>query len=116
MLHKPRNVVHVTALPYVVSLVPTLGWRRRATTVSHSVPSRCCLISSGKGRRTIDRRVDRLIAALLDGGKVSGKRAAEPGFEIVRSLPNGHVAAVQAMIRKLGSSERCRAALASTSA
>ncbi len=24
------------------------------------------------------------IAALLDGGKVSGKRAAEPGFEIVR--------------------------------
>jgi hypothetical protein len=50
------------------------------------------------------------------GGKVSGKRAAEPGFEIVRSLPNGHVAALQAMIRKLGSSERCRAALASTSA
>ncbi|HEV2623628.1 MAG TPA: IS1634 family transposase [Xanthobacteraceae bacterium] len=42
------------------------------------------------------------IAALLDGGKVSGKRAAEPGFEIVRSLPHGHVAAVQAMIRKLG--------------
>ena len=42
------------------------------------------------------------IAALLDGGKISGKRAAEPGFEIVRSLPHGHVAAVQAMIRKLG--------------
>ena len=42
------------------------------------------------------------IAALLDGGMVSGKRAAEPGFEIVRSLPHGHVAAVQAMIRKLG--------------
>ena len=42
------------------------------------------------------------IAALLDGGKVSGKRAAEPGFEIVRSLPHGHVAAVQAMIGKLG--------------
>src|SRR6476659_2041554 len=42
------------------------------------------------------------IGALLDGGKVSGKRAAEPGFEIVRSLPHGHVAAVQAMIRKLG--------------
>src|SRR5207342_2481773 len=43
-----------------------------------------------------------VIAALLDGGKVSGKRAAEPGFEIVRSLPHGHVAALQAMIRKLG--------------
>ena len=42
------------------------------------------------------------IAALLDGGKVSGKRAAEPGFEIVRSLPHGHVAAVKAMISKLG--------------
>src|SRR5487761_1398409 len=42
------------------------------------------------------------IAALLDGGKVSGKRAAEPDFEIVRSLPHGHVAAVAAMIRKLG--------------
>jgi hypothetical protein len=47
----------VSALPEgrivdVVSLVPTLGWRRRATTVSHSVPSRCCLISSGKGGRT----------------------------------------------------------------
>src|SRR5580658_6847501 len=48
------------------------------------------------------------IAALLDGGKVSGKRAAEPGFEIVRSLPHGHVAAVQAMIRKLGLAP-CRA-------
>jgi len=42
------------------------------------------------------------IAALLDGGKVSGKRAAEPGFEIVRSLPHGHVAAVKAVIGKLG--------------
>ena len=43
------------------------------------------------------------IAALPEcGGKVSGKRAAEPGFEIVRSLPHGHVAAVQAIIRKLG--------------
>ena len=46
------------------------------------------------------------IAALLDGGKVSGKRAAEPGFEIVRSLPHGHVAAVQAMIRKLATGGR----------
>ena len=42
------------------------------------------------------------IVALLDGGKVSGKREAEAGFDIVRSLPHGHVAAVQAMIRKLG--------------
>ena len=42
------------------------------------------------------------IVALLDGAKVSGKRSAEPGFDIVRSLPHGHVAAVQAMIRKLG--------------
>src|SRR4029077_14341484 len=42
------------------------------------------------------------IVALLDGAKVAGKRSAEPGFEIVRSLPHGHVAAVQAMIRKLG--------------
>jgi len=57
------------------------------------------------------------IAALLDGGKVSGKRAAEPGFEIVRSLPHGHVAAVQAMrSASSGSNECCRAALASTSA
>src|SRR4051812_37734366 len=42
------------------------------------------------------------IVGLLDGAKVSGKRSAEPGFEIVRGLPHGHVAAVQAMIRKLG--------------
>src|SRR4051794_35554495 len=42
------------------------------------------------------------IEGLLDGGRVMGKRAAEPSFEIVRSLPHGHVAAVQAMIRKLG--------------
>jgi transposase len=42
------------------------------------------------------------IGALLDGGKVSGKRTAELGFEIVRSLPHGHVAAVKAMIGKLG--------------
>ena len=33
------------------------------------------------------------IVALLDGARVSGKRSAEPGFEIVRSLPHGHVAA-----------------------
>src|SRR4051794_18820189 len=46
------------------------------------------------------------IVALLDGGKVSGKRSAEPGFEIVRSLPHGHVAAVQAMIRKVGLDDR----------
>jgi len=32
------------------------------------------------------------IVALLDGAKVAGKRSAEPGFEIVRSLPHGHVA------------------------
>jgi hypothetical protein len=44
--------------------------------------------------------------ALLDGGKVSGKRTAEPGFEIVRSLPHGHVAAVKAMIGKLGLQDR----------
>lgn len=31
-----------------------------------------------------------------------GNRASEPGFEIVRSLPHGHVVAVQAVIRKLG--------------
>src|SRR3954451_25156613 len=42
------------------------------------------------------------IVALLDGGKVAAKRSAEPGFEIVRSLPHGHVGAVQAMIGKLG--------------
>ena len=55
------------------------------------------------------------IGALLDGGKVSGKRAAEPGFEIVRSLPHGHVAAVKAMIGKLGlERSRCKAALASS--
>jgi hypothetical protein len=28
------------------------------------------------------------IVALLDGGKVSGKREAEAGFDIVRSLPS----------------------------
>jgi hypothetical protein len=90
-----------------------------AATGHHRQPFRAQPLLSdllGQGEEDIDRRVDRLIAALLDGGKVSGKRAAEPGFEIVRSLPNGHVAAVQAMIRKLGSSERCTAALASTSA
>ena len=42
------------------------------------------------------------IGALLDGGKVSGKRAAEPGFEIVRSSPQPHGRAVKAMIGKLG--------------
>jgi hypothetical protein len=44
------------------------------------------------------------IAALLEGGKVAraGQRATEPGFEIVRSLPHGHISAVQGMIRKLG--------------
>src|SRR5436309_2730161 len=42
------------------------------------------------------------IVALLEGAKARDKRSAEPGFEIVRSLPHGHVAAVQAMIRKLG--------------
>ena len=40
------------------------------------------------------------IAALLAGGKVAA--AEEPGFEIVRSLAHGHVAAVRGMIRKLG--------------
>ena len=43
------------------------------------------------------------IAGLLDGGTVRSKPApAEPAFEIVRSLPHGHVAAVQGTIRKLG--------------
>jgi hypothetical protein len=42
------------------------------------------------------------IAALIDGAKVTGRREAEPAFEIVRSLPHGHVAAAQGMIRKLG--------------
>ena len=43
------------------------------------------------------------IAALLAGGKVAAAdaSAAEPGFEIVRSLAHGHVAAVRGMIRKL---------------
>ena len=42
------------------------------------------------------------IAALLEGGRIAGKREAEPGFEIVRSLPHGHVWTVRAMIGKLG--------------
>ena len=42
------------------------------------------------------------IAALIDGAKVTGRREAEPAFEIVRSLPHGHVSAAQGMIRKLG--------------
>jgi hypothetical protein len=42
------------------------------------------------------------IVALLDDGRALGNRASEPGFEIVRSLPHGHVVAVQAVIRKLG--------------
>jgi hypothetical protein len=42
------------------------------------------------------------IAALIDGAKVTGRREAEPAFEIVRGLPHGHVAAAQGMIRKLG--------------
>jgi Transposase DDE domain len=42
------------------------------------------------------------IAALIDGAKVTGRREAEPAFEIVRSLPHGHVAAAQGMICKLG--------------
>jgi Transposase DDE domain len=45
------------------------------------------------------------IAALITGGKVTGPEAGKPedhGFEIVRSLPHGHVAAVRGMMRKLG--------------
>ena len=42
------------------------------------------------------------IAALIDGAKVTGRREAEPAFEIVRSLPHGHVSAAQGMICKLG--------------
>lgn len=42
------------------------------------------------------------ITALLAGGKVAGKGAAEPGLEIVRSLTHGHVWAVRGTIRRLG--------------
>ena len=43
------------------------------------------------------------IAALLAGGAVTPKSPAnEPALEIVRSLPHGHVAAVQGTIAKLG--------------
>jgi hypothetical protein len=43
------------------------------------------------------------IVGLLGGGAVTPKPAtAGPAFEIVRSLPHGHVAAVQGTIRKLG--------------
>lgn len=47
------------------------------------------------------------ISALVAGGRVSapdaaGKGASASGFEIVRSLPHGHVAAVRGTIRKLG--------------
>ena len=43
------------------------------------------------------------IAGLLGGGSVTPKSpAAAPAFEIVRSLPHGHVAAVQGTLRKLG--------------
>ena len=45
------------------------------------------------------------IASLIAGGKVAPPEAGKPedhGFEIVRSLPHGHVAAVRGMIRKLG--------------
>lgn len=40
------------------------------------------------------------IARLVGGAKVADKNAAP--FEIVRSLPHGHVAAVRGMMRKLG--------------
>ena len=45
------------------------------------------------------------IDRLITGGKVAAPDAQKPedhGFEIVRSLPHGHVAAVRGMIRKLG--------------
>ena len=48
------------------------------------------------------------IAALIQGGTVAAKGRrqddcnAEPGFEITRSLPHGHVAAVHGTLRKLG--------------
>jgi hypothetical protein len=47
------------------------------------------------------------ISALVAGGRVSapdaaGNRTSEPGFDIIRSLSHGHVAAVRGMIRKLG--------------
>ena len=44
------------------------------------------------------------IAAWLDGAKAvrEGEHVATPGFEIIRSLPHGHVAAARGMFRKLG--------------
>jgi transposase len=45
------------------------------------------------------------IASLIAGGKAAPPEKGKPedhGFEIVRSLPHGHVAAVRGMIRKLG--------------
>jgi hypothetical protein len=47
------------------------------------------------------------IAALIAGGRVvpaagKGEAAPAPGFEIVRALPHGHVAAIHGMIRKTG--------------
>ena len=45
------------------------------------------------------------ITSLIAGGKVAAPETQKPedhGFEIVRSLPHGHVAAVRGMIRKLG--------------
>src|SRR5262249_54361424 len=44
------------------------------------------------------------ISRLISGGKVVAAEAGKPedyGFEIVRSLPHGHVAAVRGMIRRL---------------
>lgn len=42
------------------------------------------------------------IAALVEDKRVANRGEAEPQFEIARSLPHGHVAAVRGMIKKLG--------------
>src|SRR5262249_44304189 len=66
----------------------------------------------GKVKKRTLANLSKLPQALIDGigrliasGKVAAPEAQKPedhGFEIVRSLPHGHVAAVGAMIRKLG--------------
>src|SRR5215813_11489272 len=66
----------------------------------------------GKVKKRTLANLSKLPQALIDGigrliasGKVAAPEAQKPedhGFEIVRSLPHGHVAAVGAMILKLG--------------
>ena len=83
-----------------IDTIPNRKSRQRFLTRELSRGWACQEAHAGEFVEATASLIDGIVA--LRGGKVLGKREAEPGFEIVRSLPHGHVAAVKAMIGKLG--------------